>query len=182
MNAQHHPYPQAHAHSLPARRELAEGMIARGEPLEETLALLCHIVEAEASHPVRAAILLVDHATGRLHTGAAPGLPDRYNRAVDGLAVSAGVGTCARAAALNEIVETEDIATDPRWKGIAHLPLGLGLVAAWSMPITAADGRVLGTLGTYFTERRAPTEHERQLVAQLARIAADAIEKSTTVA
>jgi GAF domain-containing protein len=178
MNALRHPDPA----TLRARQHLALDMIERGEPLGETLSLLCHIVEAEATVPVRASILLVDHDANCLRTGAAPGLPDRYNRAVDGIGISPDVGTCARAAALNIVVETPDIANDPGWAGIAHLPLGLGLVAAWSMPITGADGRVLGTLGTYFTERRHPTGQERALVAALAGTAARAIEQQGVTA
>lgn len=164
--------------SLLERQRLALEMIARDAPLTETLSLLCHIVEAEAEHAVRASILLVDPAANCLRTGAAPGLPDTYNRAVDGIGISSEVGTCAAAAALGSVVTTPDIAADPRWKGLAHLPLGLGLVAAWSMPIRQPDGTVLGTLGTYFTERRTPSEGEVALVGYLAQTAALAIERA----
>lgn len=173
MNVQANEIPR----SLLARQRLALDMIDRGAPLVETLTLLCHIVEAEAPSLVRAAILLVDHASASLHTGAAPGLPDRYNRAVDGIGIAPDVGTCAAAAALNRVVVTADIATDPGWIGLAHLPLGLGLHAAWSMPILADDGVVLGTLGTYFTECRGPTQEECDLVAVLAHTAARAIQR-----
>jgi GAF domain-containing protein len=163
--------------TLLARQRLAYDMIDRGDALADVLALLCHIVEAEAVSSVRAAILLVDHATCRLRTGAAPGLPDSYNRAVDGIGIDPGVGTCAAAAALRKPVVTVDIGADPSWKDLAHLPLGLGLVAAWSMPIQVRDGPVLGTFGTYFTECREPTGQERDLVAILARTTAEAIER-----
>lgn len=164
--------------SLVARQRMALDMIDRSAPLAETLAMLCHIVEAEARSSVRAAILLVDGAC--LRTGAAPGLPDSYNLAVDGIGIATDVGTCAAAAALNRPVFTTDIANDPAWNGLAHLPLGLGLRAAWSMPIVAGDGAVLGTFGTYFTDCRPPTEDECDLVAVLARTAARAIERART--
>jgi GAF domain-containing protein len=45
------------------------------------------------------------------------------------------------------------------------------------MPIKDAAGRVIGTFGTYFTERRRPTEDERQLVESLCTIAAQAIQR-----
>jgi len=167
--------------SLVARQRLAFEMIDRGEPLPDILTLLCHIVEAEAGSPVRAAIMLVDADGPCLRIGAAPALPDSYNRAVDGIGVSGTVGTCAAAAALRTPVITPDIANDPAWAGIAHLPLGIGLVAAWSMPIVARDGRVVGTFGTYFTECRTPTEHERDLVAILARTAAEAMARRPPV-
>jgi GAF domain-containing protein len=176
MNAQTIEIPR----SLLARQRLALDMIDSGAPLAETLTLLCHIVEAEAKSLVRAAILLVDHDEACLRTGAAPGLPDRYNRAVDGIGIAPDVGTCAAAAALNRPVVTTDIANDPAWDGLSHLPLGLGLRSAWSMPIVAADGVVLGTFGTYFTDCRPPTEKECNLVAVLAHTAARAIERDRT--
>ena len=176
MNAQARETPR----SLLARQRLALEMIDRGEPLADTLTLLCHIVEAEARTLVRAAILLVDARNHCLRTGAAPGLPDAYNRAVDGIAIDAQVGTCAAAAALAQPVVTPDIGSDPAWNGLAHLPLRLGLVAAWSMPIMGGDGKVLGTFGTYFSERRAPSDHECDLVAVLSRTAAQAIERGGT--
>jgi GAF domain-containing protein len=155
---------------------MALEMIERDEPLGDVLALLCHIVEAEARNPVRASILLVDAEAQCLRTGAAPGLPDAYNRAVDGIGISSEVGTCAAAAAMGRVVVTNDIAQAASWHGIAHLPLALGLVAAWSMPIKGSDGAVLGTFGTYFTDTRDPTRDEQQLVAFLAGTAAMAIE------
>ena len=161
--------------SLQARQRMAQDLIEQDAPLDETLTLLCHIVEAEAPGLVRAAILLVDPEQRCLRTGAAPGLPDRYNRAVDGIGIDPDVGTCAAAAATGQVVVTPDIAADPAWKGLAHLPLDLGLCAAWSMPILGDAGEVLGTFGTYFTERRLPTPEERALVEVLARTAADAI-------
>lgn len=176
MNA-HTAQPAGPARFLLERQRMALEMIGRGDPLADVLTLLCHITEAEAMQPVRAAILLVDHARNCLYTGAAPGLPDAYNRAVDGIGISSEVGTCAAAAALGRAVVTPDIDRDPAWKGLAHLPLALGLVAAWSLPITRADGTVLGTFGTYFTEKRAPTADEQQLVHFLARTAALAIER-----
>jgi GAF domain-containing protein len=159
-----------------ARQSLALEMIARGAPLSDTLGLLCHIVQAEAGSPVVASVFVLD-AQMRLRVGAAPGLPDHYNQAVDGIGASATVGTCAKAAAIGECVETPDIGNDVGWIGIAHLPLALGLVAAWSMPIKDAAGRVIGTFGTYFTERRRPTEDERDLVAHLCEIASQAIQR-----
>ena len=168
--------PKTLRHSLVQRQRMALDLIERKAPLADVLTLLCHIVEAEAGRPVRASILLVDPSQHCLRIGAAPGLPEVYNRAVDGIGISSEVGTCAAAAALGTVVTTPDIAGDPRWRGLAHLPLGLGLVAAWSMPIQREDGTVLGTLGTYFTERREPTEHEVQLVAELASTAALAID------
>jgi PAS domain S-box-containing protein len=151
--------------------------IARGRPLDEVLAALCRLVEAQALTPVRAAILLVDPLAACLRTGAAPSLPGDYNAAVDGVPIRAGLGTCSAAAACGETIVTPDIAAAPGWATLRELPLALGLRAAWSMPILGSDGSVLGTFGTYFGECREPRPDERRLVQVLARTAALAIER-----
>lgn len=165
------------APSSDARQALAADMIARGAPLSETLGLLCRIIETQAPSPSVACVFILDPQF-RLRVGAAPGLPDRYNQAVDGISASVTIGTCAKAAALGEIVVTPDIGNDVGWFGLSHLPLELGLVAAWSHPIKDGNGRVLGTLGTYFTECRVPRDEERRLVAELCVIAAEAIQRA----
>jgi PAS domain S-box-containing protein len=152
-------------------------LIVRGRPLSDVLGALCMLVERSSERPSRASILLVDASGTYLCTGAAPSLPDAYHRALDGIAIAPDVGTCVAAAAQAEVVITRDIATDAGWATLAHLPLELGLAAAWSMPIRSSTGTVLGTFGTYFLEPREPSLQERRLVEVLARTAALAIER-----
>ena len=87
----------------------------------------------------------------------------------DGLKPDAKVGTCA---ATGSIVFTPDFCADGKWTELRHLPLALGYVGAWSMPIKSADGKVLGTYGTYFRSHRRPTQEERKGVETLAATAA----------
>ena len=62
-----------------------------------------------------------------------------------------------------------------RWAELRHLPLALGFVGAWSMPIKSPDGKVLGTFGTYYRDRRSPTPEERAGIEVLAAAAALAL-------
>ncbi len=160
---------------LDAQKQSLERM-ARGASLRETLEYLVEIVEAQSNRAVVASILLLDDE-GKLRIGAAKSLPDDYNAAIDGLVARQDLGTCSVAAVTEMIVMTPDIDADPKWQSIKHLPLGLGLKAAWSQPIMARDGRVLGTFGTYFRECREPSEFERQTVEILSSTAAIAIER-----
>ena len=132
-------------------------------------------LEVALNNEVVGSILVLD-TERRLRHGAAPSLPDIYNRAIDGIEIGP-FGTCCAAAHRNEVVVTTDIEHDPGWAKLKDYPLAIRLRAAWSCPIRAADGRVLGTFGTYFHECRAPTEIERELVPMLARTAALAIEQ-----
>lgn len=155
-------------------------LVASGADLGEVLTLLSRIVEEQAGGRAVASVFLVDREKRCLRVGAAPSLPADFNAAVDGIAVAAGLGTCADAAARNEVVVTTEIATAAGWEGLKHLPEGLGLRAAWSHPIVGAKGEVLGTIGTYFRETRGPTAHERRIVEGLCRTAALAIERRAT--
>lgn len=155
-------------------------LVASGRSLNDVLAALARIVEEQAGGKSIASVFLVDRAKQCLRVGAAPSLPEEFNAAVDGILITPELGTCSDAAARNEVVITTDIATAAGWEGLSHLPHGLGLVAAWSHPIVGSKGEVLGTIGTYFRERRGPTEHEKRIVEGLCRTAALAIERRTT--
>ena len=165
------------AAALLAAQKAVLDLIVQNQSLDDVLASLCRIVESQSTRTVRAAILLVTPDGKHLTTGAAPNLPASYSSAIDGIEIAANVGTCAAAAARREVVITADIAEDPAWCGLSHLPLDLGLKAAWSAPILSASGAVLGTFGTYFLQKRGPSPQERVLVEVLARTAALAIER-----
>jgi PAS domain S-box-containing protein len=153
-------------------------LVISGAPLDRIFSRLIALVEAEAAGDAIGAILLLDADKRRLVHGAAPSLPDAYNRAIDGLPIDAHLGTCAAAAARNEIVITPDLASAPGWEGLRGPALALGLRAAWSMPIVSSEGEVLGTFGTYFRRTRRPTESEIDTMAVLVKTAALAITRS----
>jgi GAF domain-containing protein len=102
-------------------------------------------------------------------------LPADYLDAIDGLRPDPKVGTCSAAAATGAAVLTPDFRADEKWAELRHLPLALGYVGAWSQPIKSADGRVLGTFGTYFREQREPSASERRNIEALAATAAAVI-------
>ena len=149
-------------------------MIDDGAPLRAILSYLATTAEAMSLGRTVASILLIDR-DGLLRNGASPNLPADYLDAIDRLRPDPAVGTCAAAAATGEIVLTPSFLHDARWSELKHLPLTLGFLGAWSMPIKSPEGKVLGTFGTYFREHREPTTGERETVALLAAIAAQAI-------
>jgi GAF domain-containing protein len=154
--------------------ERALRMIGDGAPRREILTHLATAAEV-ASGPgtVTSILVLDDH--GLLRNGASPNLPSDYLDAIDRLKPNANLGTCAAAAATGEVVITPDFCADTKWAELRHLPLALGFVGAWSMPIKSPEGSVLGTFGTYFRERREPTPREHEAVRILASAAALAI-------
>src|SRR5207244_12779271 len=90
-------------------------LIIQGEPLPHVLSVLCRTIENLAQGQMLASVLLLDADGVHLRHGAAPSLPEGYNRAVDGLAIGPSVGSCGTAAYRGEPVYVSDIASDPLW-------------------------------------------------------------------
>jgi GAF domain-containing protein len=157
--------------------KLVRAMLRDGVSRCEILTKLVAAAEKLAGSGAVASILVLDQE-GLLRNGASPNLPADYLDAIDRLKPDANVGTCAAAAATGTVVVTPDFHADDKWAELRHLPVSLGFVGAWSMPIKSPDGKVLGTLGTYFRTHRSPTDEERKGVARLAEAAALALGKS----
>ena len=121
--------------------------VARDDALAEVGTVLCRQVE-ENCPGVTCSILLVDEQK-KLRPLAAPGLPQSYSRAIDGVAIGPVVGSCGTAAWRNEAVEVTDIASDPLWAQFRGLALPLGLRACWSTPVRSNTGEVLATFAFY---------------------------------
>ncbi len=158
-------------------RNALEAM-ARGAPIAEVLAGLCHTVEQLAADGgLLASILLLDTDGEHLRHGAAPSLPRAYNDAIDGGAIGPAVASCGTAAFRGEQVVVADIATDPLWSEYRDLALAHGLRACWSTPIRALDGQILGTFGVYYNRPRAPTPEHLRLAGLVGRTAGVILER-----
>jgi hypothetical protein len=155
-----------------------QNMLKAGIPWREILASLARTGEVLAGPGATVSILVIDE-NGLLRNGASPNLPSDYLQAIDRLKPDARVGTCAAAAATGAMVITEDFCADDKWAELRHLPLSLGYLGAWSMPIKSPEGKVLGTFGTYFRDRRTPTLRERKGVELLARAAVPILAKAS---
>lgn len=137
--------------------------IAAAAPLPETLNKLLRLVEEQDSE-LKASILFLEDDGVRLRHGAAPSLPPEYLRAVDGLRIGEGAGSCGTAAWRRCPVVVENIGQDPLWADFRDLALYHGLQACWSTPIMDSVGRVLGTLAVYRrTPGRPRPDHQRLL-------------------
>jgi len=148
--------------------ERAREMLQAGTTGDEILTMLVNAAEDVAGRGSAVCSILVLDKEGLLRNAASPNLPADYLAAIDRLKPNPNVGTCSAAAATGAVVVTSDFQADNKWAELRHLPMALGFNGAWSMPIKTADGTVLGTLGTYFRERRSPTPEELKSVALLA--------------
>ena len=128
-------------------------------------------------HDIRCSIHLVNLATGTLHCGAAPSLPEVYTAAIEGARFGEGVGSCGTAAARRALVVVADTSTSPLWKDFQHLVREHHLAACWSTPVLSAGGELLGTFAMYYREPHEPTSAELATLRVAAPLAAMVIER-----
>jgi PAS domain S-box-containing protein len=152
-------------------------MIMSGSPLGEILGKLCSIAECQAGGALRAIIFLADPNGKYLRIAAAPSLTEADIAAIDGIPVPEDWSQWTAATAQRGPIVTSDIAIDPRWISVRRFAPNLAPRAAWSVPILAAAGTLLGTLDAYINECREPTSLELKLCEVLARLATLAIER-----
>jgi len=152
-------------------------LLAGGDSLPSIL--LAIVQGIEQLHPAMlCSILLLDSEGKHLVQGVAPSLPDFYNKAIDGIEIGLGVGSCGSAAFTGERVVVDDIATHPFWESHKELAASAGLGACWSQAILSSLGKVLGTLAIYHQQPSTPLESDIYLIEQSARLASIAIERS----
>jgi signal transduction histidine kinase len=157
---------------LETRLKILEEM-ATACDLDEVLQHIVSMVEQECTGAI-CSVLLVDEGGHNLRHRLAPGLPDAYNSAVDGLRIAPGMGSCGTAAYTSQRVVVEDIATHPYWKGFTAAAEA-GLRACWSEPIFSPGKKLLGTFAIYYKEVRSPQPEEIELIESAAHLAGIAI-------
>jgi diguanylate cyclase (GGDEF)-like protein/PAS domain S-box-containing protein len=149
--------------------------LVQGAPLTQVLEAVVYGIEADLPGAI-ASIMLLDREQQCLRTGAAPGLPEEYIRAIDGVRIGPSVGSCGTAAYTGELVIVEDVATHPYWAAFRDLPLQAGLRACWSLPVRDRAQQVLGTFAIYHRSPGVPHERELGVIESCSSLVAIAIE------
>ena len=144
--------------------------------LEESLEQIIRVIEGQNTSML-CSILRFDPATQSLRHGAAPSLPEEYNRAIDGLRIGPRAGCCGAAAYHRQRIVATDTLNEPRWKDYRTLAEQFNLRACWSQPILSPAGQLLGTFAMYYHKPRGPSEADLRLIEQAANLAALAIDR-----
>ena len=155
--------------------------IASGAPLATVLDVLVRGVEAQTCDGMICTVLIFDEETQCLRHGAAPSLPEAYNRLVDGIRIGPCVGSCGSAAYTREPVFATDIASDPHWANYVELAAKSGLGACCSTPVFSSDGVLLGTVAMYYHHPHEPSGHDRELIRMATHLAGIVIERARAV-
>ncbi|MDO9053585.1 MAG: EAL domain-containing protein [Gallionella sp.] len=161
-----------------ARIDVLDRIIAN-QPLADIL--LTTIQHLEKLFPaMRASVLQLNARTGCLGACIAPGLPDYYLAAIEGLRPGPGLYSCGTAAYSGETVIVEDVQTHPYWASLRELTARAGFRACTAIPFKGGDDKVLGVVTLYFDHPHLPGDTELELVGEFARMAGIAIEKEKT--
>ena len=151
-------------------------MIANDRPLKELFVWTCQMIESQLTGS-QCAIMLLDETNQCLHVAAAPSMDEGYSKAVEGVAIGEGIGSCGTAAARASLVIVSDIDNDPLWQNYTGLTKKYGLRACWSQPILAQDGKVLGTFAVYHQEIYQPSQHALDISRRTSHLMAIAIQQ-----
>lgn len=149
-------------------------LIAYGVPLAQALEAIVRLIESRSEGVC--SILLCEG--NHLRHGAAPGLPDDYNRQIDGIEIGEGVGACGTAAFRRQQVVVSDATIDPLMHNYLDLLNEFGLRACWSTPVLSASGEVLATFAIYHSKVYQPQAQDHALMETAARLARIAIERA----
>ncbi len=149
-------------------------MITLGTTLPNVLETIVLGIEA-LSRDTIASILLLDADGTHIHYGAAPHLPEEYNRAIEHAAIGPAAGSCGTAMYRRETVIVSDIETDPLWDSYRALVRPYGLRACWSTPVLDREDHVIASFAMYYREPRSPVAADLRLIERATYLAGIAI-------
>ncbi|MFA3791566.1 diguanylate cyclase domain-containing protein [Aliiglaciecola sp. SL4] len=151
-------------------------LIVKSNELSKVLPAITQAIENEIPEAM-CGILLIDKKGESLSLGAAPKLPEFYNKGVDGSPIGPGMGPCSEAAYTGKRVIVSDIAAQANSIAWAKLAQKAGLATCWSEPIIGNQGNVLGTFCIYYNKVTTLKNSEFKLIKQFVNLARIAIER-----
>ncbi len=158
-----------------AEREVFEQLTSNA-PLQEVLASITRLIESVGVGTECSVSMLSDDGLSFSYM-VAPRLSDKLRAVLERSAVDIRNGSCAAAVYLGRQVLVADVSKDPFWQQRREDALEAGVRAAWSTPLKAASGKLLGSLGVYRREPGLPTPRESEIMAHAAQLAGIAIQR-----
>jgi two-component system CheB/CheR fusion protein len=155
--------------SLAGQKEAFQAAI-NGAPLEASLGILVRTAIEQMGDGVRCAFYLADADGAELHH--VTGMPEAYDRCVDGFKIGADSLACGLAVYTGRPVITPDVTQEARWKPWLRLAEEFEYRGCWSFPVETTASKVVGTFAMYHRQPRAPTSRDLELGGVLTRAAA----------
>lgn len=138
---------------LVAQKELLE-FIAKDRPLNEVLNAIARMPE-KFIPGCRVALYFVSE--GKLVLGAAPAFSNAFTDVVHGCPVGVNRGVCGHVGFTGKRTVSSNVAKDAVWGPFTDWVLSNGIKAAFSTPVLANNGNIVGTVSFYFGSVYEPT-------------------------
>ena len=158
------------------RNQILEQLLSV-QKLPDILTSIITYVEEESPQSL-CSILLLDKEGKHLLMGAAPSLPDFYNKAIHGVEIGDNTGSCGTAAFHKKRIIVEDIQNHPYWENYKDLAAQADLASCWSEPIWGSNNKVLGTFAIYHRQPSSPSRDNISLIEMISKLVAVAIEQT----
>ena len=163
-----------HAETLQASQQSILRLIATSGPLTQVLGALVDSVE-DLFQPSLCAVLVYEEQDDRLRIGAAHSIDAHVRSLLDGSPLGPQLNAFSAAAYRRETVIVADIADDETCGASREAALRVGYHSCWAHPALGPDGQLLGVIGMYNWETRAPSQEELGVIADWSDLAGIAI-------
>ena len=162
------------AETLQASQQRVLRLIATSAPLAQVVVALVESAE-RLFRPSLCALLVYAPRDDCLHLGAAPDIDEQVRALLDGTPLGPDLNAFAAAAYYRRTVVVSDIARDETCGATRAAALGAGYHSCWAHPVLGTERQLLGVIGMYNPQTRAPSGEELKVIADLAELAGLAI-------
>lgn len=152
--------------------------VARAVPLEQSLSLLCLLVERHQPGAM-CSVMLIDACDGDLKLAASPSLSDEARRLLASLTPGPSAGSCGSAAYTAAPVIVTDTHVAPQWASLRHLADQMGIRACWSIPFRDRAGKVAGTFAISLPSPTRPSDEILRVLEIASLLASVAVEQAS---
>jgi diguanylate cyclase (GGDEF)-like protein/PAS domain S-box-containing protein len=115
----------------------------------------------------------------QLYHCAAPSFDREYCEIINGVEISANVGSCGTAAHTKSRVIVEDISCSLLWADFKKVAHRYGLNSCWSTPIISTKSQVIGTFAIYHAISKTPSEQDLELIDYFVHLSSIALEQNS---
>lgn len=155
--------------------------VAIGAPLDETIADIIRLIEAQESG-LNCAVLVVAGDAIHFRDGAETLLSPADRDAPDGASIQELYrSACSQAAKRAGILDVPDIANDPAWSSWGSAAASAGLRSCRSFPVLGAHGEVLAAFAMYYDRVGDLSSARPEVIAIASHLTAIAVERDRSL-
>ncbi|MBE9526794.1 MAG: hypothetical protein IME94_07440 [Proteobacteria bacterium] len=114
---------------------------------------------------INCSIMLLEHDSGTLTTGAAPHIHKPLLKALNGQKISSEMGSCGIVANTSKRVIIYDIKQSKEFKKLNKMVIDIPYQSCWSEPVLSEKAKVLASFDVYYKNKQKPNESDFAVIA-----------------